>query len=219
MFSAPNRCQQYKRVLPATYIVSSPSSTTNISEILHTDYNNNFKCRGSNNNKKHQEKIYFNQPQSAQIYAKTHLKAEMNFSESDPDTFGDLKHNKDTPIEAIEGDEDDKEEEVYLEHAPTAAQKLSTKQYATIIKDFITRKKVFLCEDRHLKANTLKICSIILTQILLQVADAIDVLETRMLKQDRVKPENFIYNLIIGECGRLGYTKKAFQLYNQVCFI
>jgi len=51
------------------------------------------------------------------------------------------------------------------------------------------------------------------------VADAIDVLETRMLKQDRVKPENYIYNLIIGECGRLGYTKKAFQLYNQVCLI
>lgn len=50
-----------------------------------------------------------------------------------------------------------------------------------------------------------------------QLADAIDILETRMLKEDRVKPEHFIYNLIIGECGRLGYTKKAFQLYNQVC--
>ncbi|PSN34344.1 Pentatricopeptide repeat-containing protein 1 [Blattella germanica] len=51
---------------------------------------------------------------------------------------------------------------------------------------------------------------------LFQVGDAIDVLETRMLKMDRVKPENYIYNLIIGECGRLGYTKKAFQLYNQM---
>lgn len=50
-----------------------------------------------------------------------------------------------------------------------------------------------------------------------QLADAIDILETRMLKEDRVKPEHYIYNLIIGECGRLGYTKKAFQLYNQVC--
>jgi pentatricopeptide repeat domain-containing protein 1 len=52
-----------------------------------------------------------------------------------------------------------------------------------------------------------------------QLADAIDILETRMLKEDRVKPEHYIYNLIIGECGRLGYTKKAFQLYNQVCDI
>ncbi|KDR24432.1 Pentatricopeptide repeat-containing protein 1 [Zootermopsis nevadensis] len=113
----------------------------------------------------------------------------MTFSQADPDIFGNLKCNKETPIEATEGDEEDKEEEIYLEHAPTAAQKLSTRQYATIIKDFITVKKV---------------------------ADATDVLQTRMLKQDRVKPENFIYNLIIGECGRLGYTKKAFQLYNQV---
>ena len=52
--------------------------------------------------------------------------------------------------------------------------------------------------------------------LIFQFADAIDVLETRMIKEDRVKPENYIYNLIISECGRLGYTKKAFQLYNQV---
>jgi pentatricopeptide repeat protein len=52
-----------------------------------------------------------------------------------------------------------------------------------------------------------------------QLADAIHTLETRMLKEDCVKPDHYIYNLIIGECGRLGYSKKAFQLYNQVCDI
>jgi pentatricopeptide repeat domain-containing protein 1 len=179
------------------------------------DYNNNFRCHESNNNKKHQGKI------CTQIDAKTHLEAEMNFSQTDPDTFGNLIHNKETPIEAIEGDEEDKEEEMYLEHTPTAAQKLSPKQYATMIKDFITNKKVVSSEEIHLKANSVNLSSIIiiLIPISFQLVDAIDVLETRMLKEDRVKPENFIYTLIIGECGRLGYTKKAFQLYNQVCIM
>jgi hypothetical protein len=116
------------------------------------DYNNNVRCHESNNNKKHQGKICFNERQSRQIDAKTHLEAEMNFSQTDPDTFGNLIHNKETPIEAIEGDEGDKEEEMYLEHTPTAAQKLSPKQYAAMIKDFITNKKVVSSESKFCKS-------------------------------------------------------------------
>lgn len=31
------------------------------------------------------------------------------------------------------------------------------------------------------------------------------------------KPNNYCFQVLINACGRAGYTKKAFQLYNQVC--
>lgn len=48
-----------------------------------------------------------------------------------------------------------------------------------------------------------------------QLKEAIDILEVRM-KEDRVKPGYYIYELLIIECGRSGYTKKAFKLYSQM---
>lgn len=86
-------------------------------------------------------------------------------------------------------DEGDIEEEKYFTHQPLPSQKLRTKKYADIIKALIRKRKI---------------------------KEAIDVLEIRMLKQDRVKPEAYIYNLILGACGRVGYTKKAFMLYNDM---
>lgn len=46
-----------------------------------------------------------------------------------------------------------------------------------------------------------------------QLKEAIDILEVRM-KEDRVKPRYYIFELLIIECGRSGYTKKAFKLYS-----
>ncbi|XP_069701476.1 pentatricopeptide repeat-containing protein 1, mitochondrial [Periplaneta americana] len=132
--------------------------------------------------------LNYNRRQRKGTNINNYLEKDIDFAHSDPDTFGNLKGQK-IPVEVLEGDEGDKEEEMYLEHPPSASQKLRIKQYADLIKEFFQNKKV---------------------------ADAIDVLETRMLKVDRVKPDNYIYNLIISECGRLGYTKKAFQLYNQM---
>lgn len=102
---------------------------------------------------------------------------------NDPDTFG-----SDLNQEEIL-DEGDKREEEFLENQPLPSQKLSTKQYADIIKAFIRKRKI---------------------------KEAIDVLETKMIKEDRVKPEAYIFNLLLGACGRVGYTKKAFSLYNKM---
>lgn len=100
----------------------------------------------------------------------------------DPDLFGEK-------LEETEEDEGDLEEERHIGGQPLASQRLSTKQYATLIKRFLQQRKI---------------------------KEAIDVLEVKMLKEDRVKPENYIYNLILGGCGRVGYTKKAFKLYNDM---
>lgn len=86
-------------------------------------------------------------------------------------------------------DEGDIKEEKYSTNKPAKWQQLRTKQYADMIKE-------------HLKYHRVK--------------EAIDVLEARMLKEDRVKPENYIFNIVISGCARAGYTRKAFQLYNRM---
>ncbi|XP_058125991.1 pentatricopeptide repeat-containing protein 1, mitochondrial [Anopheles ziemanni] len=85
-------------------------------------------------------------------------------------------------------DEGDLREQDFLQNKPSTAQKLSVRQYADLIKD-------------HLKNN--------------RIREALDVIEVRM-KQDRVKPVNYHFNLLIGGCARVGYSKKAFQLYNKM---
>lgn len=49
-----------------------------------------------------------------------------------------------------------------------------------------------------------------------RINDALAVLEIRMLKEDRVKPENYIYNLLISGCAKAGYTRKAFHLFSKM---
>lgn len=91
-------------------------------------------------------------------------------------------------VENTTVDKGDVEEEKFLENPPSG-KKLRTTEYATIIKAYLRKR---------------------------QIQEAIDVLEKRMMKEDRVKPENYIFNLILGGCGRVGYTKKAFSLFNQM---
>lgn len=118
---------------------------------------------------------------------------EILLQDNDPDVFGSLSAEKAHRINIIDDNEgedpDDAKEREYIENKPRRSQQLSTKQYATMIKN-------------HFKNY--------------QVKEAIDVLEVRMLKEDRVKPENYIYNLLVSELGRLGYVKKAFSLYNRM---
>ncbi|XP_022830225.1 pentatricopeptide repeat-containing protein 1, mitochondrial [Spodoptera litura] len=106
----------------------------------------------------------------------------------DPDTFGTLSRIVNTKSEQLEDAGDIKEQE-FIQNKPLRTQKLTIRQYADLIKQFISHKRL---------------------------KEAIDVLETRMLKEDRVKPENYIYNILIGACADVGYTKKAFKLFNDM---
>ncbi|CAG9864301.1 unnamed protein product [Phyllotreta striolata] len=85
--------------------------------------------------------------------------------------------------------DDDLKEEMHFIQQSLPTQKLRIKAYADMITGLIRKRKI---------------------------KEAIDVLEVRMLKEDKVKPEGYIYNLLLGACGRLGYTKKAFMLYNDM---
>jgi pentatricopeptide repeat domain-containing protein 1 len=106
----------------------------------------------------------------------------------DPDMFGSLSRNVRKNENKFENEDDVKEQE-YLSNIPLRSQKLTTRQYADLIKQYLAHKRL---------------------------KEAIDVLEVRMLKEDRVKPENYIYNILIGACAEFGYTKKAFKLFNDM---
>ncbi|KAJ8713364.1 hypothetical protein PYW07_013734 [Mythimna separata] len=128
-------------------------------------------------------------PEEVKIRKPKEYKTEDNLTYlEDPDTFGTLSRKVSTFSEEPE-DEGDKQEQEFLEKKPLRSQKLTTKQYADIIKQYLNYKRL---------------------------KEAIDVLEVRMLKEDRVKPENYIYNILIGACANVGYTKKAFKLFNDM---
>ncbi len=105
---------------------------------------------------------------------------------NDPDTFGS-SHDDVYFNETVEAG--DISEEKFVENPVHQGKRLSTKQYADMIKE-------------HLSNNRIK--------------EAIDVLEVRMLQEDRVKPENYIFNLLIGGCARVGYSKKAFNFFTKM---
>nr|XP_014280697.1 pentatricopeptide repeat-containing protein 1, mitochondrial isoform X2 [Halyomorpha halys] len=49
-----------------------------------------------------------------------------------------------------------------------------------------------------------------------KLVEALNILEVKMLKEERGKPDVYIYNLLISGCAKEGYTKKAFQLFNEM---
>lgn len=104
--------------------------------------------------------------------------------------FGDPDSFGDTKFDGtlIENASDIEEEE-FISRPTRHSRKLRTKEYARLIKENLNNHRI---------------------------NDAIAVLEVRMLREDRVKPENYIYNLLISGCAKAGYTRKAFSLYTKM---
>ncbi|KAK3592342.1 hypothetical protein CHS0354_021676 [Potamilus streckersoni] len=49
-----------------------------------------------------------------------------------------------------------------------------------------------------------------------KIREAIRVFEVWMLEEDRVMPTEYVFRIVIGMLGRVGYTKKSFMLFNKM---
>lgn len=124
---------------------------------------------------------------SLQNFVKNNLQKELNDQEVNAKEGNDGDIFGYQPLEAEVEDAGDIAEENY--QPKRRLRKNETMKYASLIKDYLRQQRLL---------------------------DAINVLEVRMMKEDRVQPEPYIYGLILGGCSRQGYTRKCFRLYTKM---
>ncbi|KAK4018353.1 hypothetical protein OUZ56_000414 [Daphnia magna] len=113
---------------------------------------------------------------------------------NDPDVFGTLSLHGSRESQSLDSinnqelpvDEGDVEEEKHLSFQP--ADRKSVEEFEKEISQLIEKRKL---------------------------KDALFCLEVTM-KEDRIQPSIGVFSLLIGACGREGYSKKAFSLFNQM---
>jgi len=112
------------------------------------------------------------------------------FQQSDPNTFGSLSSDSTLRkrMKQMPEEKGDKEEVNFID-GMEGKRRLRTIEYAKMIKDLLDQKKV---------------------------PEALNVLQTKMLSEDKAHPDRYIYSLLISGCADVGLTKKAFQLFNQL---
>uniref|UniRef100_A0A8D8ZK45 Pentatricopeptide repeat-containing protein 1, mitochondrial n=1 Tax=Cacopsylla melanoneura TaxID=428564 RepID=A0A8D8ZK45_9HEMI len=119
------------------------------------------------------------------------LSAELDLllKDNDPDTFGTLSKNVRTLVETNEfPDEADDVIETEIVDEKSGAVREHNLEYAKKIAKLVEENKI---------------------------PEALNVLDVEM-KRAGARPANYIYTLLIGACGRVGNTSKAFKLYTQM---
>ncbi|KAI9565645.1 hypothetical protein GHT06_009437 [Daphnia sinensis] len=145
--------------------------------------------------KNHASFRYFAANATSHISAKKKdLDRKLSFKQNDPDVFGTLSLNGSRGSQSLHSinnqdlsvDEGDVQEEKHLSFQP--ADRKNVEDFEKEISQLIEKRKL---------------------------KDALFCLEVTM-KEDRIQPSIAIFSLLIGACGRAGYSKKAFSLFNQM---
>lgn len=110
-----------------------------------------------------------------------------DFRNENPDNFGTIKKDINTVLSLLPPEKDDV---VSFDIVDETGRKKSRTlaYYVKLIKNYINERKL---------------------------VEAVDVLEIKM-RNDRVQPNYYVYNLLINACATVGFSEKAFKLYNQM---
>lgn len=190
IFGLSRRCHHFclfkNQYLTKKCLLYNPLQVNQLSRYVQTDNKKKVFKERKDEGKSHREIVNLKGP-----YKPPDCTTEEDISSlryHDPDTFGTLSPRFRTQLETEEMPEEaDDEVSVDFVNAKGDAREHNLK-YAKKIAQFIEQNKI---------------------------TEAFDVLDVEM-KAVGARPANYIYTLLIGACGRIGNSQKAFKLYTQM---